>query len=191
MNELPSVINTDDCPEAAHKVNDDSNLFTPNCGMCGQIPTYADDSTVVISSTTRLHAQEKIVEITDKMKIFLSSNSLSLNLSKTEIVEIMVRQKRAKMAGSAPQLTVMKPDSTLKVITAKDYCRLLGGNLNKNATWSHHLYLGEKPVVKSLRTTLGFLTHIASNLPVSSRLLLANGLFLSKLIYLLPMWGGS
>ena len=70
-----------------------SNLFSPNCEKCGQIPTYADDSTVVISTTSRFEAQEKIISITDKMKIFLSSNSLSLNLSKTEIVEIMVRQK--------------------------------------------------------------------------------------------------
>ena len=124
------------------------------------------------------------------MKIFLSSNSLSLNLSKTEIVEIMVRQKRARLAGSPPQLSVIKPDSMLKVITAKDYCRLLGGNLNRDATWSHQLDLGDKPIMKSLRTTLGFLSHIASHLPVSSRLLLANGLFLSKLLYLLPMWGG-
>ena len=190
VNELPSIINADDCTDDVHNVDDESSLFSANCEQCGQIPTYADDSTVVISTKSRFEAQEKIISITEKMKIFLSSNSLSLNLSKTEIVEIMVRQKRARLAGLPPQLSVIKPDRTLKIITAKDYCRLLGGNLNRDATWSHQLDLGDKAIMKTLRTTLGFLSHISSHLPVSSRLLLANGLFLSKLLYLLPMWGG-
>ena len=122
--------------------------------------------------------------------MFLVANSLSLNLSKTEIVEVMVWQKRARLPGLPPQLTVQKPDGSLKVILAKDSCRLLGANLNRDATWAHQIHLGEKSILKTLRSTLGFLSHISKNMPVKSRLLLANGLFLSKLLYLLPMWGG-
>ena len=191
INELPAVINKDECTNDAHRVDDDTNLFTDNCEICGQIPTYADDATIVIGTNNRFEAQEKIIEITEKMKNYLASNSLSLNLSKTDIVEVMVRQKRARLTGAIPQLSVQKPDGTLKIIVAKDFCRLLGANINKNATWSHQLNLGEYPVMKSLRSTLGLLTHISSHLPVKSRLLLANGLFLSKLLYLLPMWGGA
>ena len=107
------------------------------------------------------------------MKTFLSANTLSLNLGKTEIVETMVRQKRARLAGAPPQLSVLKPDGTLKVIVAKDYCRLLGANINKDATWSHHLEIGEKPIVPALRSTLGKLTHISKHMSVTCRLLLA------------------
>ena len=102
----------------------------------------------------------------------------------------MVRQKRVRLTGLPPQLSVVKPDGSLKVITAKDNCRLLGANLNKDATWSHHLSLGDKPLLKSLRSILGVLSYIGKHMPVRSCLLLANGLFLSKLLYLLPMWGG-
>ena len=102
----------------------------------------------------------------------------------------MVRQKRARLPGLPPQLTVQKPDLTLKVITAKDSVRLLGANICKDATWSHQLHVGEKPILTNLRSTLGLITHIGKHMPMKSRLLLANGLFLSKLIYLLPMWGG-
>ena len=154
------------------------------------MPTYADDSTVVITTTNRFQAQDKIVTIIEKVKSFLGANSLSLNLGKTEIVETMVRQKRARLAGLPPQLSVVKPDGSLKIILAKDYCRLLGTNISKDATWSYHLETGEKPIVKALRSTLGTLTHISKHMSVSCRLLLANGLFLSKLLYLLPMWGG-
>ena len=173
-----------------HVKTDKSDLFDDNCVTCGQLPTYADDSTVVISSDTRFDAQEKIVTIIDRVKIFLAANTLSLNLGKMEIVETMVRQKRVRQVGAPPQLSVLKPDGTFKVIVAKDYCRLLGANINKDATWSHHLETGEKPIIPTLRSTLGKLTHISKHMSVSCRLLLANGLFQSKLLYLLPMWGG-
>ena len=188
MNELPSLMNDNNCEESVH--DDNTKLFTDYCNKCGQMPTYADDSTIVISTANRFDAQDKIITITNRVKSFLSSNSLSLNLGKTEIVETMVRQKRARLPGLPPQLSVQKPDGTFKVILAKESCRLLGANLNRDATWSHHLELGEKPLCKALRSTLGILTHLSKNLPLKSRLLLANGLFISRLLYLLPMWGG-
>ena len=190
VNELPSIMNDENCKDEVHVMKDNDDLFTENCNNCGQMPTYADDSTLVITTMNRFTAQEKIVLLVDKIKVFLASNSLSLNLGKTEIVETMVRQKRAKLAGFPPQLTVVKPDGTLKVILAKDLCRLLGVNINHDATWRHLLDLGEKPLVKGLRSVLGALTHISHHLPIKSRLMLANGLFISKLLYLLPMWGG-
>ena len=191
VNELPSIMNDKDCDEPVHTADDDdSKLFTENCDKCGQMPTYADDSTVVITTVNRFDAQERIITIINRVKDFLASNSLSLNLGKTEIVETMVRQKRARLSGLPPQLSVQKPDGSLKVILAKESCRLLGVNLNRDATWNHQLELGEKPLVKVLRSVLGVLTHISRNLPQKSRLLLANGLFISRLLYLLPMWGG-
>ena len=186
-------MNDDDCDELVHSVNIDvdmSKLFTENCDRCRQMPTYADDSTVVITTSSRFQAQERIIIIIERVKSFLAANSLSLNLGKTEIVETMVRQKRACLPGLPPQLSVQKPDGSLKVIAAKDSCRLLGVNINRDATWNHQLELGEKPLIKSLRSVLGALTHISRNLPQKSCLLLANGLFISRLLYLLPMWGG-
>ena len=190
VNELPVLVNEEDCGNPVHVTDDNADLFADNCVDCGQMPTYADDSTVVISTRNRFSAQEKVISITDRVKKFLSANSLSLNLGKTELVECMVRQKRVALPGTSPQLTVIKPDGTLKVIASKDSCRLLGANINKDVNWNHHLVGGEKPLLSSLRSILGVLSHLSSNLPQKSRLLLANGLFLSRLLYLLPMWGG-
>ena len=188
VNELPAIMNEPDCQDPVHTRVD--RLFTDNCENCGQLPTYADDSTVVITTKNRFDAQSRINDVTKKVGQFLSSNSLALNIGKTEIVEVMVRQKRALQLGTPPQLAVRNPDSTFKVISAKDSCRLLGGNINKDANWTHHLELGEKPLCHSLRSTVGMLGHLSKFLPRKSRLLLANGLFKSRLIYLLPMWGG-
>ena len=191
INELPSLMDDNNCSEDIHSNADvDATLFTDNCEKCGMMPTYADDSTIVIRTKSRFQAQERIVYLTERIKKFLDSNSLLLNLGKTEIVEIMVHQKRARLTGIAPQLTVRKPDGTLKVILAKESCRLLGANLNRDATWGHQLVSGDKPLLKGLRSVLGALSYIAKHLPQKSCLLLANGLFISKMLYLLPMWGG-
>ena len=120
VNELPEIMNDADCVEAVHSVTDNnSNLFTENCTVCGQMPTYADDSTVVITTKNRFDAQERVTEIVNRAKSFLSSNALSINLGKTEIVETMVRQKRVLLPGNPPQLSVQKPDLTFKVIVGK------------------------------------------------------------------------
>ena len=189
VNELPAIMNEDTCNEEEHVRDANSSLFTDNCKTCGMMPTYADDSTVVIVTKTRFTAQEKIVVVIDRVRKFLAANSLSLNLGKSEIVECMVRQKRVRLNGLPLQLSVVKPDGSLKIILAKESCKLLGANLNRDATWSHQILLGEKPVLKNLRSVLGILTHLSKYLPIKSRLLLANGLFISRLLYLLPMWG--
>ena len=109
VNELPAIMNDADCSDLVHHNPDNnSELFTENCSTCGQMPTYADDSTVMITSSSRFHAQERVIIIIERVKNFLSSNSLSLNLGKTEIVETMVRQKRVRLPGNPPQLSVQK-----------------------------------------------------------------------------------
>ena len=188
VNEMPSVVNDPECQDPKHA--DTSKLFTDNCDKCGSIPTYADDSTYLVATKTRYEAQVKISENLDRIKKYLDSNSLSMNLGKTEILEVMVRQKRTRLQGAPPQLSVMKPDGQLKVIIAKESCRLLGANLNLDMTWKHHLELGDRAILPVIRSQMGALKHLAHFMPRKSRLLLANGLVLSKLIYLIPMWGG-
>ena len=188
INELPNLLNKPNCELPIH--NENNALFNGNCDRCGTIPTYADDSTIVIKTKTRFEAQEKVAEKMQIVRNFLSNNSLSVNASKTEILEMMVQQKRRWIRGSPPQLTVSKPDGSIKVITAKESIRLLGVNLNQNCSWKHHLALGEKALLPALRSKIGALAHISGNIPRRSKLLLANGLIISKVMYLVAMWGG-
>ena len=102
----------------------------------------------------------------------------------------MVRQKRTRVPGIPPQLSIMTSENTLKIINTKDSCRLLGANLNADMNWKHHLELGEKPVLPGVRAQIGILKHISKFMPKKTRLLLANGLIISKILYLIPMWGG-
>ena len=146
--------------------------------------------TYVISTRNRYEAQDKIKKKVMKVKEFLDANKMLINLTKTEIVEVMVRQKQTRLEGSKPQLLVTKRDRTIKVITAKEQCRLLGMNISQNANWKDHLEGGEKLLLPALRYLIGTLSHLSPNIPPKSCLLLANGLIISRIIYCIQIWGG-
>ena len=93
VNELSAMIKDDLlCKHPSH--NPTENVLGENCPICGLIPTYADDSSYLISSSSRYTIQEKITNNSIKIKNFLTDNQLSINMSKTELTEVMVRQKR-------------------------------------------------------------------------------------------------
>ena len=187
VNELPALMNEDTCNEEEHVRDANSTLFTENCKTCGMMPTYADDSTVVIVTKTRFAAQEKIVVVIDRVRKFLAANSLSLNLGKSEIVECMVRQKRVRLNGLPPQLSVVKPDGSLKIILAKESCKLLG----LTSTGKPQILLGEKPILKNLRSVLGILTHLSKYLPTQKSVTISKRLIYKQVVIFVTHVGGT
>ena len=103
----------------------------------------------------------------------------------------MVPQKKCRIAGSLPMLTVTETSGEVKLIEAQQHIHLLGGNIQNNMSWKAHLIDGEKAVIPTLRRRLGSLKHIASQLPRKSRQTLANGLISSRIHYLVQVWGGA
>ena len=67
---------------------------------------------------------------------------------------------------------------------------MLGGNISQNLKWTNHILLNEKSLVKQLGTKLNALRKISKVADFKTRKMLADGLFMSKLVYLIPLWGG-
>ena len=111
-------------------------------------------------------------------------------MSKTTLTEIMLKQKRSKLRGSPPTLTVQS-NSGNKTITAGTECFLLGGYIQYNMSWQSLIETGENSVLKRVRSKLGALKHCCSKMSRDSKILLANGLIVSRLLYLLPVFGGT
>ena len=190
INELPEVVKDhQNCHRIEHEPH--RELFGVNCETCGEVPCYADDATVVFSSHSRQKNQQKLTQHLDTLSDFLSTNRLSVNQEKTTINEIMIRQKRAKIRGNSPTLTVTDRAGKLKNISASNYTRLLGGNVCKDLSWTDHLVAGKKAIVPAIRRRLGALHLLRDQLPQSSRLLLCNGLIVSKVYYLIQVWGAA
>ena len=103
----------------------------------------------------------------------------------------MTRQKRIRTPGSPPSLTVLDKNGNPKLLNSQLHTRLLGINISRDLTWNDHLEYGEKPILPILRKQIGALYLLVKQLPKTSRLMLTNGLFMSKLCYLLQIWGAA
>ena len=189
VNEITLVARDPNCQDAMHL--DNSTLFGKQCSKCGSITVYADDSTYCISSKSRERNQENISRILDGMNVFLRENELVLNQSKTTIVECMLSQRRIRNPGPPPRLLVTDDQGNMKDIIDIGRVRILGMNLSANLTWISHLETGPKALLPAVRRQLGALQHLRKFIPSGCRKLLANTLLMSKLIYLMPVWGGA
>ena len=105
----------------------------------------------------------------------------------------MVKQKCAKITTEPPVLIVEPEmeDKDDQELDSAIHSRFLGINLNHDLSWRSHLELGEKPLLPALRSRLGGLEHLGSIIPQTGRRILGNGLILSKISYMLPVWGGT
>ena len=188
-NELPEVVRQPECEDPAHGKN--AELFGDNCRHCGSVPCYADDATFVVETKNRDLSQKKIEDATTKMKNFLNSQDLCVNMEKTSIIECMVKQKRSRTMGEKPSLSIQKESGEQVTIHPKKHIRLLGMNLEENLAWNSHLLHGEKPVLPALCRQLGALKHISKQISMKSRRVLANGLIVSKILYGITLWSGT
>ena len=166
-------------------------IFTPNCNKCGAVPFYADDATILYHSNSRTQNQLKIETNLCKMKTFLNNNNLSLNMSKTKLMEIMIKQKRTRAVGTTPSLHTVGQDGQPKVIEVEKNLRILGGNLQDNLSLQAHLLTGDKAILPVIRQKLGALRYMGKNLPRASRLTLATGMIVSQINYIIQVWGGT
>ena len=71
------------------------------------------------------------------------------------------------------------------------YIRLLGVNIEENLAWNSHIISGEKAILPACRKQLGSLRYISQQIPKKSRLVLANSLIISRILYAIALWGGT
>ena len=88
-------------------------------------------------------------------------------MSKTCLLEIMVKQKRTCTKGSPPSILTTDADGQDKTIKAGRHLRILGGNLQNNLSWQAHVTSGEKALLPIVRQKLGALRHIGKKSPKS------------------------
>ena len=91
-----------------------------------------------------------------------------------------MKQKRARIPGSPPSLTVITPQNTTKVITAGKNILLLGATLQDNSTWQSHLETGNNALIPKIRKKLGAIKYIGRDLSKDAKQLLVNGYVLKS-----------
>ena len=188
-NEITEAVTYPNCQDKVHK--DRSKLFCNDCKTCGSVTQYADDATYVVANRKRELNQTKLTDNISRLKTFLNSNELTINMDKTHLMEIMIKQKRGRTPGQPPELIVLNSSQQEEVVSDSKYCRILGINVQNNFTWNAHLETGAKALLPSLRKSLGALKVSGKQVPTGSRNTLARGLLLNRITYLISVWGGG
>ena len=181
-NELPQVVHEASCPV---RDVEGSELFTIQCLECGGVCCYADDSTYTVVGSDPKELSEKLTHKYLVMADFLQANKLKVNDDKTHLLVMSTRQKRRFRDTST--ITINTPTA---IITPSTVERLLGAQVHQDMRWKEHILDHEDSLLKCLNKRVGAIRKISNTASFKTRKMIANGVFISKLIYLMPLWMG-
>ena len=192
-NELPEVIHNE-CRNTDMRNNVAEQAwpkYTMLCKDCGSIGCYADDSTYTCSGKT---AEALSVQLTNKYKVmsdFLVSNKLKLNDDKTHLMVMSTSQARAIRRGGIKDSTKVEIRTPSEVVHPSEHEKLLGCVVHEDMKFGEHLISNEESLLRSLNTRICGLKMLSKLASFKTRKMVADGIIMSKLIYLIPLWGGS
>ena len=95
------------------------------------------------------------------------------------------QKRRHRVTNS---ITINTPTAVIKPSTVE---RLLGAYVHQDMKWKEHIVDNDDSLVKSLNRRAGAIKKVSKSASFKTRKMLANGLYMSKLIYLMPVWIGS
>ena len=87
-----------------------------------------------------------------------------------------------------PKNQIQTPNETMDTSNSE---KLLGGFIHEDLKWKEHIVYNENSLIKTLTTRLNALKKMYVYMcKFKMRLMIANGIFISKLIYLIHLWVG-
>ena len=187
-NELPEVVHHE-CQAGPPSVTWPN--YTMSCETCGSIGCYADDTTYTCSGPDSLVLSEML---TSKFKLiadFLVSNKLKLNDDKTHLMVMSTSQARAIRKGTIKDSNLVAIRTPSEIIEPSESEMLLGCWLHQDMKFKEYIVSNKESLLRSLNTRVSALKIVGKVANFRTRKMIANGIFMSKLIYLIELWGGS
>ena len=182
-NELPQVIHEHDCP--VHQQGIDTSVFTMQCLHCGGVCCYPDDSTYSVRGKDPRELSDKLTKKYNVMADYLTDNKLKVNDDKTHLLVMTTRQRRRYV--DTRSVSIVTPTTT---ISPSNVEKLLGIHIHHDMRWAEHVMNNNESLVKALSKRLAALKKISQVASFRTRKTIANGIFMSKLIYVMPLWSG-
>ena len=114
-----------------------------------------------------------------------NENLPKVNDEKTHLLVMITRQRRRFM--DTRSMNMITPTAT---ITTSSTEKLLGAYIHEDMKWTEHIMANDDSLIKSLNKRQAAIKKISLFASFKARKSLANGIFMSKLIYLMPLWAG-
>ena len=112
------------------------------------------------------------------------NNRLVINPDKTSLI-VLATKKTAKLRQE------VNITAGIHCIRPSETAKLLGGYVHQSLKWNEHIAEGKASLMHQLVSRNNALKRICACAPFKTRLMLANGAFHSKLVYLITLWGGA
>ena len=183
---LMYIIFTNDLPESVHNhLAKNGSFFNTHCKQCGGICCYADDSTYTISGKDPLELTRVMTEKYTNIATYMSQNKLVLNSDKTHLIIMASSQKHRKHNNFGIIL-----DTGTEIIEPISGEKLLGAKISNDFRWNLHIRDDEFSMFRSLTSKINALFKISNFANFKTRKMVATGLILSTLTYIIQVYGG-
>ena len=158
----------------------------PDCHEEAESIVYVDDNTDSVHDGDPDQLMVKLQNEVDKTVEWLKDNRMCVAGDKSKILIVGTRELRATRITDEKSLII---DGN-RVAESKSE-RLLGVVVNNILTWKEHLYGDEENtgLINQLKQRVGTLRRLSKYVEKDRLKMLANGLFYSKLVYCLPVFG--
>ena len=114
----------------------------------------------------------------------MAANKLVINAEKTHLIVIGTKAT----ASRRDEVALRAGDHTIRPTNSE---KLLGGCIAENLKWREHLLDSKQSLVRQLTSCINGLVKVGRHASLPTKLMVANGIFLSKLCYLIQLWGGT
>ena len=138
--------------------------------------SYAHDDPVVLSTV--------LTSKYNKLEEWMNANKLVINPDKTHLMVMAAKKDKAKRR----QVSMKAGDFTIQPTESE---KLLGGHLHQSLEWKLHIRDHKESLMNQLNSRLNGLRKLCVNASFGTRLMVANGVVMSKLVYLITLWGGA
>ena len=147
---------------------------------CGELVGYVDDGAYSYANRDPVVLSEVLNEKYKLLERWMNNNKLVINPDKTHLMVMagrglaLQRERVSMMAG----VYNIKPTETET---------LLGGHIHQSLHWNQHIRDHEGSLIRQLTYRINGLKRIARNSTFQTKLMIANGAVMSKLVYLITV----
>ena len=176
------ILFTNDIPDLVHE-HPVSFEEPQACQQCGSIVCYVDDCTYGKGETDPVVLSEKLTTQYKVISDYMAANNLVINADKTHLVVMGSK----KTAARRNEVFLRAGEHRIQPTRTE---KLLGAIICEDFKWKEHILNHEESVVRQLTSRINGLTKVCCSASQKTRLRVANGIFISKLCYLVELWGG-
>ena len=178
------ILFTNDIPDLVHDHPVTVTNPAPCCQDCGSTVCYVDDCTYSHGDYDPLALSDILTRQYNRISSYMSANQLVINAEKTHLLVMGTK------ASAVRRNEVFLQADQHRILPTQNE-KLLGGHISDDLKWKAHLQGGDQSLVKQLTSRLNGLIKVASRASFATKKMVAIGIFMSKLGYLIQLWGGA